>query len=397
MKKNSLILITILVAFASLCAFATTIYAQNMTSGSGYEIVDPTINAGGNDDQSSTSGDYNLLESIGDIFNDERFESSNYKLGVGVGYTFMAHVPTITYFQTDDSSMENECGDGGCYDRARFELDGGDNPSDTLYLIEISSDDFATVQYVDGPTHNLSSSKDINDYLTESSWETGAWDGANILSLLPNTQYKIRARALNGNFTESSAGPSMTETTTVPYVYLDLNIADGTWQQTSPPHEIDLGQLGASVTTSSDYIWLDVGTNAVTGATVSVRDLYTGLKDLSTSAVIDSLDENLASESDGYGLRIDTTKWLPGSGQPGYLRGKPKYHNAGGSDYVGGLSPSEVVIMCSIDDGADNCDTGTGTPINDGRGAIWIKAKVATGQAGGDYTDTISFTALGSF
>ncbi|MFH1547339.1 MAG: hypothetical protein ABIC57_02530, partial [bacterium] len=36
------------------------IQAQNMISGSGYEIIDPTISSGGDDDQISTSGNYLL-------------------------------------------------------------------------------------------------------------------------------------------------------------------------------------------------------------------------------------------------------------------------------------------------------------------------------------------------
>ncbi|MDD3661684.1 MAG: hypothetical protein PHG63_01335, partial [Candidatus Dojkabacteria bacterium] len=73
-----------------------------MTSESGYEIVDPTINAGGDDDQVSTSADYRLFDSLGASLNDIRFESENYALGIGTGYTFMAEVPTVSYFQTDD-------------------------------------------------------------------------------------------------------------------------------------------------------------------------------------------------------------------------------------------------------------------------------------------------------
>ena len=130
------------------------------------------------------------------------------------------------------------------------------------------------------------------------------------------------------------------------------------------------------MTTSTDYIWVDVGMNAQSGATVSVRDQYTGLYDTISTATIASADDNLASASDGYGLRIDSTKWLPASGQPGYLRHKPKFMNPASSDYVGGLSTSPVVILCTIDNSGENCDTGTGEPVNEGRGAIWIKAKV---------------------
>jgi len=371
--------------------------AQNLTSDSGYEIIDPTINAGGNDDQSSTTSAYKLLESIGDTFNDERFESTNYKIGVGIGYTFMANVPTISYFETSDATMESVCGESGCYNRARFELGTENNPSDALYLIEITNDNWATTKYVDGSTHLPVTSKDINDYLTQSSWETGVWSGANIIGLIPNTEYKIRARALNGDFTESSAGPDATTTTVVPYIYLDINVAGETWAQEDPPHELELGDIGPTVTTSSSYIWVDIGTNAVSGATVNVRDEYEGLYNPITTALIDSLDENLATESDGYGLRINTSKWLPATGDPGYVREDPSFYNPAGSDWVGGMTNTPAVFMCTIDNSGEDCDTGTGTPVLGGRGAAWVKAKSTEDQSSGYYIDSVTFTAIGTW
>ncbi len=373
-------------------------FAQNMTSGSGYEIIDPTISAGGNDDQVSTSGNYLLRESIGVAIMDERFESANYKLEVGTGYTFETNTPSISYFSATDGTMENICGHGGCYDRVRFEINAEGNPNDTLYLIEISDDSWTTVQYVDGTTHNISGSKDINDYITESSWETGAWADENVLGLTPGTQYKIRARALNGDFSESEAGPDLTASTTVPQIYLDLNIAGDTWSSTSAPYSIDLGIVAkTSVTTSSDYIWIDLGTNALSGATLSVRDQYNGLYSSQTGKTIDSQSEDLGSEDEGYGLKINITKRLPASGQPGYLTESTTY-NTSGADEVGAISTSPAVILCSIEETEGNCSGGTGSPVHEGRSAIWIKARASyTTSSATDYTDTITFSATGTF
>jgi len=337
-------------------------FAQNMTSGSGYEIIDPTISAGGNDDQVSTSGNYLLRESIGVAIMDERFESANYKLEVGTGYTFETNTPSISYFSATDGTMENICGHGGCYDRVRFEINAEGNPNDTLYLIEISDDSWTTVQYVDGTT------------------------------------YKIRARALNGDFSESEAGPDLTASTTVPQIYLDLNIAGDTWSSTSAPYSIDLGIVAkTSVTTSSDYIWIDLGTNALSGATLSVRDQYNGLYSSQTGKTIDSQSEDLGSEDEGYGLKINITKRLPASGQPGYLTESTTY-NTSGADEVGAISTSPAVILCSIEETEGNCSGGTGSPVHEGRSAIWIKARASyTTSSATDYTDTITFSATGTF
>lgn len=379
--------------------FSFRAYAQNMTSGSGYEIIDPTINAGGNDDQSSTGG-YMLMESIGDSFNDERFESSNYKLGVGHGYTFTANVPEISYFQTDDAAMVNICGTGGCYNRARFEIDANDNPTDTLYLIEITDDNWTTIYCLDGSTHQPKAiaSKTINDYITKSSWETGSWTEANILGLSQDTQYKIRAKALHGDFTESEAGPEQTEDTTDPYISFDINISGDTWQSSTAPYEISIGEISTTgPSTASNLIWLDIDTNAVNGATISVRDENQSLLSAATGGHIDSESEDLASEDEGYGLKIDTSKRLPASGQPGFVRESTTYNTAGAHE-VGALASGPTVILCTIEETGGNCSTGVGSPVDGGRAAIWIKVRASvTNPAAGDYADSITFTSVGTF
>lgn len=399
MKKLTITIFAILSLPLIATTFSFHTYAQNMTSDSGYEIIDPTINSGGNDDQSSASG-YMLRESIGDSFNDERFESASYKLGVGQGYTFMANVPEISYFQTDDAAMINICGAGGCYDRARFEIDTNDNPTDALYLIEITSDNWMTIQCLDGSTHQPKaiSSKSINDYLTKSTWETGSWTEANILGLSQDTQYKIRARSLNGDFTESEAGPEQTEDTTDPYIIFDINISGDTWQSSTAPYEISLGEISTiSPSTATDLIWLDISTNAVNGATISVRDSNQGLISPSTSGQIDSESEDLTSEREGFGLKIDISKRLPAAGQPGYLRESTIYNTTGAHE-VGALVSSPVVILCTIEETGGNCSTGTGSPVDGGRAAIWIKARASvTNPSAGDYADSITFTSIGTF
>jgi hypothetical protein len=398
MKKFRFILVVAVIVLSAMTILVRYSFAQNMTSPSGFEIIDPTISAGGNDDQVSTTATYLLRESIGVSFMDERFESANYKLEVGTGYTFEAQTPSISYFSATDGTMENICGHGGCYDRARFELDAEGNPTDTLYLIEISDDSWTTVQYVDGPTHVISSSKDINDYLTETSWEGGAWTEDNVLGLTPGTEYKVRARALNGDFSESEAGPDQTASTTVPQIYLDLNIAGGTWSSTSAPYSIDLGEVSkTSVTTATDYIWIDLGSNALSGAILSVRDANNGLYSATTGETIASQSEDLNTQSEGYGLKIDTSKRLPASGQPGFLRESTTY-NAAGGDEVGAISTSPTTILCSIEETGGNCSGGTGTPVHEGRAAIWIKARSSfTRGSATDYTDTITFSATGTF
>ncbi len=572
--------------------FINSAKAQNLESDGGYRIVDPTIDSGGNDDQSSGSG-YNLFSTIGGSLNDERFESANYKLGTGQGYTIMANVPTVASFNTNDISL---CGEGGCYDRARFEIDTQSNPSDTLYLVEISSDNWTTVQCLDGDTHlpKPIADKDINDYLTQGAWQAGTWSGLNILGLQSNTTYQLRIRALNGDFTESEPGPSTEARTNNPTIVFDLDIddanggiiqscvsghvdngdgtctatystptedgfIDGSWNNwnrdntaneiswmnysghdrvgyiewdisdlssirqineaifnyhgkndnaiignitrlqtnqpsmtansisqnqalfneimnsleyvsswnpivdinqsinlgknasddiftnlvnqdhyfaiglnydtvggmldsiysqeyisatpeptleitytksypnTTWPYQIDLGEITTiSPTTSAEYIWIYLGTNAVNGATIAVRDANDGLYSTSTGHTITSQSEDLASADDGFGLKVDTSHLYPAAGQPGYIKPTSTY-NTSGTHEVGGISTTPSTIFCSILESGGDCSTGTPTPISQGRAAIWLKAKASMAAGTGIYSDTITFTAIGTF
>lgn len=405
MKKTAVFVAILSFALFSGGSFVFKVLAQNMNADDGYEIIDPTINSGGNDDQENDAG-FRLRESIGDTFNDHRFESDLYKLGVGQGYTFMANVPEISYFQTDDAAMIAVCGDGACYDRAKFEIDTNDNPPDALFLIEISEDNWTTVQYIDGNTREIIDTKDINDYLTQDQWEGTAigytqWADTNIRGLEYDTTYRIRARALNGDFTESSPGPDLSETTTSPRISFDINIAGDTWASSTAPYEIDLGEITAveppaDPTTADDLIWVDLGTNAVNGATVSIRDQYAGLYSATTTETILSEDENLATETEGYGFKIDISKRLPATGAPGYFRESPTY-NTSGIQEVGALTTTPRLIFCTIDDDLGSCPD-TGSPILGARGAIWIKARAYQMTSTlGDYTDHVTFTTIGTF
>jgi hypothetical protein len=600
MNKNALLQLKIkillkLTICLGLVSFALTLpffapqqsIAQNMESDGGYQIIDPSINSGGNDDQSSSSG-YKLFTSISNNIQDERFDSDNYKLGSGSGYTFSANVPQIA---SVDSSDESICGEGGCYDRARFTIDTQSNPSDTLYCIELTTDNWNTVLIVDGDTHTPKpiANKDINDFLTKSSWEMGAWSDANLIELSAQTQYMIRARALNGDFTESAPGPSESFETNSPTIVFDLDTdgadggtvndcitghtdnGDGTctatynsptedghindswirnstsntinWQNdtfeqigyiewdiselvsireietvslnyhgyennsvsadikpiftyqpsitgdnstgnqnifneittnqsyvsnwdptastnqtitlgndatsdlynqiitgqdwfaigfdpassgtsdsiysqdyTTPtppptleiiytksypnttwPYSVGLGDISTvGPSTASEFIWVYLGTNAINGATIAVRDANNGLLNSTSSQTIASQSEDLASVDDGYGLKVNTSHLYPTTGQPGHIKPTSTY-NTSGSDEVGAVSTTPNTIFCTILENNQDCNTGTPGPITQGRGAIWIKAKASSSFSSGTYSDLLTFTVIGTF
>jgi len=395
-SKIKHIIITLFITLEiSLIAIPQKIYADDIDS-TNYKIKDLTVGASGEGDQSSSN--YRLLQSIGDDLNDDRFSSTNYKLGVGVAYNWMATAPSIKCFETtsegstscDDADANPDgmvmiCGDGGCYDKARFELNSENNPSDTLYSIQITTDaGWGSWDYIDGATFMIEneSNHDINDYLTESSWE-GTASSINVLGLDQDTTYYLRATALHGDFTESDPGPDANTSTAEPQISFDIDIdgTGGSSSETASPYSIDLGviELG-SVTTATDLIWMDFGTNLGEGAKIFVRDSYSGLYSSSESYTLSSSDADLDSNP-GYGL----VEYSSSETYLGPLSVESSFGNGG--NIVGGISNSiysEPIYNSSSE------------PLYGGRCGLYVKARPeeATPHSD-DYTDTIIMTVGG--
>ena len=279
------------------------------------------------------------------------------------------------------------CGDPGCYNRARFEIDTESNPSDTLYSIQITTDvSWASWNYIDGGTFLIetSASHDLNDYLTETSWE-GVVSNFNVYGLTPGTQYYLRITALHGDFTESEPGPDANATTEEPSISFDLDIANtgGAATETAAPYSVDLGAISAgAVSTASNLIWMDVGTNLNEGARVFVRDTYTGLYTNSQTYTLASINGDLDSLT-GYGLNEYTSSET-------YLGPLSIETNYGqGGNIVGQVASAAY---------SSSLYNTSSQPIYEGRGALYVKAKPAeAAPSASDYTDTVIFTVTADF
>jgi hypothetical protein len=278
------------------------------------------------------------------------------------------------------------CGDGGCFDRARFEIDNENNPSDTLYSMQITTDPaWSTWNFIDGTTYLIetSASHDINDYLTESSWE-GTATNINILGLTRGTTYYIRGTALHGDFTESDPGPDANTATGQPEVLFDIDIDDtgGSGSETAPPYSIDLGSMTVgAVTTATNLIWFDLGSNAPGGTVVLVEDDYIGLYSALGSYTLSSATADLDVASDGYGLQeySATETYL------GPLDVEADFGSGGNN--VGGISTTAKKIYNT-----------TLSPIYVGRAGIYVKAKPSlSAPPESDYEDDITFVAVGTY
>lgn len=372
------------------------IRAEDVDS-SNFSIHDFTLGAGGGEDQ--TSSNFKVLQSFGDGLQDERLTSTNYKVGYGTPTVWMANVPNVQCFETttdgstncDDGDVNPDgmvmvCGKGGCYDRARIEIDPQNNPSDTLYSVQITTDAaWNSWNYIDGSTYLIEAeaNHDINDYLTESTWE-GTGTNINILGLESDTQYYVRITALHGDYTESSPSPDANATTTHPQITFDLDIAGtgGGSSETSAPYSISIGEMAIdTVSAASALIWLDIGSNASSGVVITVKDANNGLYEPTETYTISSATADLDVASEGYGLQ----EYSASESYLGPLTVESNFGGAGNN--VGGISTSTTNIYNT----ASN-------PIHEGRASLYVKVKPSIqAPAPGSYEDEITLIAVGTY
>ncbi len=362
-----------------------------------YKLIGVSTSGGGGIMESTN---YKLLSTVGQISADPRNYSTNYRMNIDPSAIFTAAQPDIQCFETDTNGttdctsgpaellsggMVAICGAGGCYDKARFEIEPYVNPTDTLYGIEISTDDFATdIKCIDGSTFKPKTltSCDINDFRTEEDWETEVF---NIKGLLSNTKYYIRISALHGDFTQSDFSSIKDATTAEGSIEFDIDIAteSGIAVESSPPYSISFSlseQLipGAATTTAGSLIWLDTISSSSGGVAIIQFGKYGGLYSPTTTESIPSDNEDLdVASAEGFGLQS-------------------YYIDYESSIYLGEISPTDnysgsLNTVGAVSTTANKIYDANG-PINDGRMGIYLKARAGVGRTPQtDYTEEIYF------
>jgi hypothetical protein len=392
MSKKT-VLITIWVCIFTILFPMFYTFAEELDS-TNFKIVDITTQGGG----TAESTNYSTLLSVSDIVADPRLYSTNYKMTGDPASAFRPAVPTVSCFETTTDGYSNcttgpselstggmvaLCGGTGCYDRARFEINTNDNPSDTLYAIQISTDNFASdIKYIDGSTYEPESysSHNINDFRTKTQWETETF---NVLGLAEGTQYYLRIIALHGDFTQTEEGPEETATTATTSSSFDIDIAGtgGTTTETDPPFTITFtGEnsllAGAGTVTADNLIWMDAETNGSGGFAIVQKGENAGLYSTTHSVQIDSVTGDLDSLGEGFGL------------QSYYV----DYNTTSIGDISVMTNYNGSIANVGIVDTDWNKVYDANGPIIDGRMALYIKARAGTDKEGAtDYNETITF------
>lgn len=330
--------------------------------------------------------------------------SATYKMNQDPSANFVAAIPMIQCFETNtDGSttlcnsapseiitggMKAACGPLGCYDRARFEINPLSNPADTLYAVEISTDNFVNdISCLNGSTFTPKNEKcNINDFRTENYWETELF---NIKGLATNTKYYIRITALHGDFTQSDYTKIWEATTSAATISFDIDIAEttGITTESISPYTISFTGsntliAGAFTTTARNLIWLDLNSNAYGGVSVIQFGRNGGLHSSSTNKTIESANEDLdVLSAEGFGIQNYYTNFTNTSTYTGTLAATPNYTGTGNT--VGIVSQTAEKIY-----EADG-------PLANGRMGMYVKARAGMGSTPAtDYGEEIFFTAV---
>jgi hypothetical protein len=403
--KTNIPLFTVLLSLVTLIGgivtthfLPTTLLAYEELDSTNFKMIGVTTSGGGGVLESTN---YNVLSEIGRITADPRNYSTNYRLDQDPSVAFVAAQPTVQCFETDtdgttdctsgpaellSGGMVAICGGNGCYDKARFEIEPYTNPSDTLYMVQISEDNFVSdTRCIDGSTFypKTLTNCDINDFRTETQWET---EDFNIQGLDSNTQYHIKISALHGDFTQSDYSIVASATTTSALLFFDIDIAtdSGYTAESSPPYTVSFSGdqkliPGSSAVTAATLIWLDVDSSSSGGMAVIQSGVNGGLYSSTTSETISSTNLDLDT-GEGFGLQSYYIDY-ESSGYLGEITATTNY--AGSENVVGEVSTDAKKIY-----------DGDG-PINDGRMGIYLKARAASERSGAtDYSESINFVLV---
>lgn len=334
-----------------------------LPASSNYSLKSYEFTAGGIPAQSANYKSEGILGQTAD----NKQQSTNYKAGSGLVFPQQASVPSI--------ALAN---DARWYNKLKATISPANNPSDTVFAIAVSTDNFASEQYVQSDG-TLGATLGATNYQTYSAW--GGASGSLIIGLQPDTTFQVRAKAKQGDFTESPWGPSASASTSPVLLSFGIDVAP-TDQSSSPPYVVSLGTITpGNIITATNKVWNSIDTNAEAGGMVYVYSSQGGLQSTRTNTTITSASQDLAAVPQGYGAQIVSTTQTSG----GPLTGQNPYTNGGDSV---GIVDNAIRLMY----------TTSNAPIIAGRGGFAIKTKASpTTPASEDYSDTLTMLAAAAF
>ena len=305
----------------------------------------------------ASTATYSLEGTTGEL-SGAKAASTNYTAKPGFIEAEQANVPKLLALDNGSSTY---------YNKLHFVIDAQANPTDALYALSVSTDNFVSdTRYVKSDM-TVGASLATADYQTYAAF--GGASGANIIGLVPNTTYYVRAKATQGAKTESGYGPASSAAT----VGSSLAFSVST-------NAVAIGSLLPGVVSSgAPIITVNFATNAASGGDVYISGKNSGLLSSKSASSIPSASGDLSVLSHGYGAQITSISMTSGS----FAKVAPY---DGSANTVGLTDPAIRRIM-----------TASG-PVVGGTSTVVIKAKAAASDvAANDYTEINTILASGNF
>jgi hypothetical protein len=287
-----------------ICLFGSLLIAPAVLAGpasTNYELKDYGFGAGGSAKLDSTN--YSLFGVAGEVESGKP-ASTNYKAGAGLIYTMQANVPPAPTWTNPATN----------YDRLKFIIQTGGNPSDALFAIAISTDNFVSdTRYVQND-NTVGASLDLEDWQTYTNW--GGATGEFVRTLTANTTYQVKVAAKRGNFTQSGYGPSVSAATSNPSLTFGISSATLTFANLNS---------GNAYTDSTKTTVLTTSTNAYNGYTIFGHQ--TGPLTSGANTIPDFGSPNSAPtvwSGTGFGYTTDDSA-LSGGTADRFTNGGPKH------------------------------------------------------------------------
>lgn len=328
-----------------------------------YKLHDYGFGSGGG---ASSTGNYSLDGIAGEL-SWSPSSTDNYGLKPGLVGSRPAALPDAPVWQNPDE----------WYSKLQLIINPSGNPDDTTYAVAISTDNFLTTQYVQSD-NTVGPSLGLEDFRDYTSW--GGIDGSNVIGLSPDTTYSVRVKARQGETSETGFGPIAIAATAQVSVVFDIDIAS-TDVKTSPPYLLNFGNVNpGGVVDSPELIWLDLESNAESGAFVYVVSDNGGLLSATTGHTISAVSGDLDVLDEGIGAQ-----------------GRSLSTDAGGPLVVPAPFNGSSSIAGAIDGQFRQLLTSAG-PLKNGRASFLLKLKTSgTTPAASDYVDIYTLVATAAF